>query len=135
VADVREVNAPALNALLKRDYVPVLAPLTHDGEGQLLNTNADTVASEVARVLAFDYKVRLIYCFEKNGVLTDENDPTSVIPHLDAELYRLYREQGVIRDGMIPKLDNAFAAIAAGVDEVVITSAAAINSGGGTVVR
>jgi acetylglutamate kinase len=135
VADVREVTTSALTYLLKRDYVPVLAPLSHDGYGNLLNTNADTVAAETARAMALNYRVRLIYCFEKRGVLTDENDDNSVIPELNRELYAQYREEGVINAGMIPKLDNAFRAIASGVNEIVITSAANINVGGGTHIK
>jgi acetylglutamate kinase len=135
VADIKEVNVSALIDLLGLGYVPVLAPLTHDGKGTLLNTNADTIASEVARGLAFDFNVRLIYCFEKKGVLMDEKDESSVIPDLDKELYQQYKESGIIKDGMIPKLDNAFQAIAAGVKEVVITSASHINVGGGTFIR
>jgi len=121
--------------LLRRDYVPVLAPLSHDGEGNLLNTNADTIAAETARVMAFHYRVRLIYCFEKRGVLLDENDENSVIRELDRNLYAQYREEGRIRAGMIPKLDNAFLAAASGVDEVIITSADNINIGGGTYIK
>jgi len=135
VADVKEVNAPVLIDLINNGFVPVIAPLSHDGNGTLLNTNADTIASEVARVLAFDFNVRLIYCFEKRGVLLDENDENSVISLLDKELYAQYREEGVIKEGMIPKIDNAFQALASGVKEVVITSANNISSGGGTFIR
>ncbi|MDR1764423.1 MAG: acetylglutamate kinase [Dysgonamonadaceae bacterium] len=135
VGDVKEVNAPVLNDLLNQGYTPVLAPISHDGNGNLLNTNADTIASEVARVLAFDFNVRLIFCFEKRGVLLDENDENSVIQFLDRDLYAQYKEEGRITAGMLPKLDNAFQAIASGVKEVVITSASHINTGGGTFIR
>jgi acetylglutamate kinase len=135
VGDVKEVNVLALSNLLNQDFVPVLAPLTHDGKGNLLNTNADTIAGETAKSLAFNFNVRLIFCFEKAGVLTDENDDNSVIPVLDKELFLQYKEEGIIQGGMIPKLENAFEALAAGVKEVVITQASEINSGKGTSVR
>jgi len=135
VGDVKEVNARILADLLNQGYTPVLAPLTHDGEGNLLNTNADTVAAETARALAYDFNVRLIYCFEKKGVLMNENDENSVIPTLDRELYQQYKEAGVIKDGMIPKLDNAFRALAAGVKEIIITSAAEMKTGKGTYIQ
>lgn len=130
--DVKWINASTLKELLNQDFVPVLAPLTHDGNGNMLNTNADTIAGEVAKGLAYDFHVRLIYCFEKKGVLKDENDDESVIPVLDRELYEEYKEQGIINGGMIPKLDNAFEALSFGVEEVVITKASEINKGRGT---
>ncbi|MDR1632568.1 MAG: acetylglutamate kinase [Dysgonamonadaceae bacterium] len=135
VGDIKTVNSRVLSDLLSQGFVPVLAPLTHDGNGNLLNTNADSIAAETAAALAYDFNVRLIYCFEKNGVLRNENDEKSVIPTLDRELYQQYKSEGVIKDGMIPKLDNAFRARAAGVQEIVITSAAGLNIGGGTYIR
>jgi len=135
VGDIKQVNARILADLLNQGYTPVLAPLTHDGEGNLLNTNADTIAAETARALAYDFNVRLIYCFEKKGVLMNENDESSVIPILDSELYQQYKDAGIIKDGMIPKLDNAFRALAAGVKEVIITSASGMNTGKGTYIR
>lgn len=135
VGDVKEVNIKALLEIINQGYVPVLAPLTHDGEGNLLNTNADTIAAEVACSLAGDFNVRLIYCFEKKGVLTDENDENSVIRNLDRELYQQYKEEGIIKAGMIPKLDNAFRAFASGVKEIIITSAAGMNTGKGTYIK
>jgi acetylglutamate kinase len=135
VGDVKEVNIRALTTLLKQNYVPVLAPITHDRRGRLLNTNADTIAGETAKALAFNFNVRLIYCFEKNGVLRDENDEESVIRILDKELFEQYKEEGIIKDGMIPKLENAFQAIAAGVKEVIITKASNINIGKGTFIQ
>jgi acetylglutamate kinase len=134
VGDVKEVNAPVLVELLNQNYVPVLSPLTHDGQGNLLNTNADTIAAETAKVLADSFKVRLIYCFEKKGVLRDEADEESVIPVITREEYLQYKEEGVISGGMIPKLDNAFEALAVGVKEVIITRAADINAGKGTLI-
>ncbi|MDR1682336.1 MAG: acetylglutamate kinase [Candidatus Symbiothrix sp.] len=135
VGDIREVNAPALKYLLEQNYLPVLAPITHDGKGQLLNTNADTIACEIAKALAYDFNVRLIYCFEKKGVLHDEKDENSVIPNLNKEQFLQYKEDGIIHAGMIPKLDNAFGAIAAGVKEVIITRASDIHSGNGTYIK
>jgi acetylglutamate kinase len=130
VGDIKEVNAPALAELLEQNYLPVLAPLTHDGCGQLLNTNADTIASETAKALVSHFNVRLIYCFEKKGVLFDEKDDDSVIPALDIETFEQYKKNGTIQAGMIPKLENAFQAISAGVKEVIITRATELNTGG-----
>ena len=135
VGDVKEVNANALFDLLSQGISPVLAPITHDGKGNLLNTNADTIAGETAKALAYNHQVRLIYCFEKPGVLMDEKDDTSIIPNLNQELYKEYKEQGIITGGMIPKIDNAFDALSAGVKEVIITQAKAINTGKGTFIR
>jgi len=135
VGDVKKVNVPALSDLLNQSFVPILAPLAHDGNGNLLNINADTIAGETAKGLAFNFNVRLIFCFEKTGVLMDENDDSSVIPDLDKELFLQYKEEGIIRGGMLPKLENAFEALAAGVKEVIITQASEINSGKGTTIR
>jgi acetylglutamate kinase len=133
--DVKEVNVATLSAILKQHAVPVLSPLTHDGEGCLLNTNADTIASETAKALAGIFDVTLIYCFEKSGVLRDEQDETSVIPHIDRAMFERYKAEGVIRGGMIPKLENAFRAVDAGVKKVLITRASEINSHSGTLIR
>ncbi|GHT60316.1 acetylglutamate kinase [Bacteroidia bacterium] len=135
VGDIKDVNYKVLSELLNQSYTPVLAPLTHDGEGNLLNTNADTIAAETARALAYNFNVRLIYCFEKKGVLMDENDENSVIQNLNLELYQQYKEEGIIKGGMIPKLDNAFRALASGVREIIITSAAEMNTGKGTYIQ
>ncbi|MDR1646044.1 MAG: acetylglutamate kinase [Tannerellaceae bacterium] len=132
VGDVKEVNATLLIALIRQGIVPVLAPLTHDKQGRLLNTNADTIAGEAAKALAGHFDVTLVYCFEKKGVLLDENDDESVIERLDRATFREYVKQGIIRGGMIPKLENAFEAIDAGVKRVIITKASAIHSGAGT---
>jgi acetylglutamate kinase len=132
VGDVKEVNAGLLADLISRDIVPVLAPLTHDKRGNLLNTNADTIASEAAKALARYFDVTLIYCFEKKGVLRDEHDDDSVIPEIDKELFTRYVADGVIQGGMIPKLENAFEAIDAGVSQVIITKADAIDGNSGT---
>jgi acetylglutamate kinase len=132
VGDVKEVNAGWLASLLRQNAVPVLAPLTHDRLGHLLNTNADTIAGETAKALATFFDVTLVFCFEKKGVLSDENDDESLIAELDRELFRHYVEQGIIQGGMIPKLENAFEAIDAGVKHVVITQASAIHTQSGT---
>jgi len=132
VGDVRFVNAEALIEILKQNVVPVMSSITHDGAGNLLNTNADTIAGEVAKSLSYDYDVTLIYCFEKKGVLKDENDDNSVIPEIDKELFKQYVEEGIINGGMIPKLENAFQALESGVKTVIITEASEICSGKGT---
>ena len=132
VGDVKEVNADLLATLIKQGIVPVLAPLTHDKKGNMLNTNADTIAGEAAKALAKHFDVTLMFCFEKKGVLLDENDDDSVIPELSREELQHYVEEGVIQGGMIPKLENAFQAIDAGVKEVIITKASEIEKGNGT---
>ena len=135
VGDVKQVNAEALVSLISHGVVPVMAPLTHDGEGNMLNTNADTIAGETAKALAEAFDVTLVYCFEKKGVLRDENDDDSVIPVITPELFREYVAQGVILGGMIPKLENSFSAVEAGVSQVVITSSSAIDGNAGTVIK
>ncbi|MDR2120337.1 MAG: acetylglutamate kinase [Tannerella sp.] len=135
VGDVKEVNASLLTMLLKQHVVPVLSPLTHDGKGLLLNTNADTIAFETAKALSKAFDVTLIYCFEKSGVLRNEQDETSVIPCIDKALFQRYKTEGVIRGGMIPKLENAILAIDAGVKKVLITNASEINGNKGTLIR
>lgn len=132
VGDVKEVNAVILADLIALDVVPVLAPLTHDKLGNLLNTNADTIAGEAAKALADYFEVSLMFCFEKKGVLKDENDNDSVIPELTPSLFKKYVQSGVIQGGMIPKLENAFEALNAGVKKVIITRADLIANDGGT---
>ena len=124
------IQADRLTGLLTADLVPVIAPLTHDGAGMLLNTNADTIASSVAIALAKSFCVELVYCFEKEGVLRNPEDDSSVIDFLDEALYSRYKDEGVITAGMIPKLDNAFAALRAGVDQIRICSPNGIQQGG-----
>lgn len=132
VGDVKQVNAALLADLICKGIIPVMAPLTHDGEGNMLNTNADTIAGETAKALASLFDVTLVFCFEKKGVLRNENNDDSVIPHITPDEFKQYVAEGVIQGGMIPKLENAFEAIASGVSEVIITSAAAIGEEGGT---
>ena len=122
------VNAGLLQQLLSAGLLPVLCPIIHDGQGQLLNTNADTIASAVAVALAGAYTVKLHYCFEKNGVLRDVADEQSVIPQIDAASYADLKQQGIIADGMLPKLENAFAALQQGVSEVIIGHARNIGN-------
>ncbi|MBP6064554.1 acetylglutamate kinase [Bacteroides sp.] len=135
VGDVKQVDASLLSDLIKKGVVPVMAPLTHDGEGHLLNTNADTIAGETAKALAALFDVTLVFCFEKKGVLRNENDEDSVISSISPAEFQQYVAEGVIQGGMIPKLENAFESIRAGVSEVVITLASAINDNGGTRIK
>ncbi|MFV0587278.1 acetylglutamate kinase [Bacteroides reticulotermitis] len=135
VGDVKEVDATLLADLIRKGVVPVMAPLTHDGQGNMLNTNADTIAGETAKALAALFDVTLVYCFEKKGVLRDEADDDSVIPQITRAEFEQYVADGVIQGGMIPKLENSFEAINAGVSEVVITLASAINSPEGTRIK
>jgi acetylglutamate kinase len=128
VGDVKEVNSQALATLIRAGVVPVIAPLTHDGKGSMLNTNADTMAGETAKGLANEFDVQLVYCFEKAGVLRDENDDDSVIGLVDRDIYTQLRNDGIVVGGMIPKLDNAFEAIDAGVSEVIITKASSLDN-------
>ena len=125
VGDVKSdgVNSDLLNALLNVGLIPVLTPLTHDGHGYMLNTNADTIAQEVAQAMSVRYKVELIYCFEKKGVLKNTSDETSVIRNIDAANFNELVASGIINNGMIPKLENAFTAIQKGVQKVIIGSA------------
>jgi len=115
-----KVNAKFLVELLAMGSLPVIAPITADSKGQLLNTNADTIASALAVALAPHYEVNLIYCFEKKGVLLDVNKDDSVIREIDEKRFAELKSQGIIDKGMLPKLDNAFAALAQGVERVLI---------------
>ena len=136
VGDVEKVNADLLGNLIRQGVVPVMAPLTHDGQGSMLNTNADTIAGETAKALAELFDVTLVFCFEKKGVLRDADDEDSVIPVITPELFREYVDKGIIQGGMIPKLENSFSAIDAGVSQVVITLASAIHQpGSGTLIK
>lgn len=132
VGDVKEVNADVLASLIQQGIVPVLAPLTHDKQGHMLNTNADTIAGEAAKALVKYFDVTLMFCFEKKGVLLNEDDDESVIPEIDRASFQKYVAEGIIQGGMIPKLENAFQAIDAGVKEVIITQASEIHKHTGT---
>lgn len=136
VGDVKQVNAELLADLIAKGIVPVMAPLTHDGMGHLLNTNADTIAGETAKALARHFDVTLVFCFEKRGVLRDEHDDDSVIPSIDRSLFAQLTAEGIIQGGMIPKVENSLQAVEAGVSQVIITQADALGQPGeGTVVR
>ncbi len=121
--DIDEINTALLHELIQNNYAIVIAPVTHDGKGQLLNTNADTIAQETAKALSRIYEVDLIYSFEKSGVLLDVNNESSVISTLSTSSYQQLKADGKIFAGMIPKLDNAFAALAGGVQKVIIGKA------------
>ena len=125
VGDIQnsKLKAESLKVLLDNDFVPVFAPLTHDEEGHILNTNADTIASSLAVALSTFYDVRLIYCFEKNGVLENVDDDNSVITNMNKEKYKQLLDEQKLFAGILPKIDNAFAAIDAGVKEVLIGDA------------
>lgn len=122
VGDVESspLKVESFELLLKAGFSLVLAPLTHDGKGQILNTNADTIASSIAVALSKLYDVRLIYCFEKKGVLENMNDENSAIPLITKQIYQQLKNENKIFDGILPKIDNAFAAIYSGVKEVLI---------------
>ena len=127
VGDIDSVNTDLLLQLLSSNTKLVVAPITHDGKGQLLNTNADTIAQSLATALATKYNVRLIYGFEKEGVLKDINEPSSVIARMDPSIYATLKDQKIIFEGMIPKIDNAFEALDKGVASVIIGKAEKMN--------
>lgn len=133
--DLTKVNSIFLERLLGGGSVPVFCAICHDGEGTLLNCNADSVAGAVARGASRIAPVRLTYCFEKAGVMTDPDDESTVIPLVTPSLFESMKAQGVVAGGMIPKLQNALECAAAGVDEVRICKAGALLAGGGTIVR
>lgn len=136
--DVDEVNAEFMQSLLEQAISPVLAPITHDNNGQLLNTNADTIAQETGKTLSKFYDVHLVYSFEKSGVLLDAEDESSVISLVNKAKYQDLKEKGLVFAGMIPKLDNAFSALQSGVKKVIIGNAenltALVNGSAGTTI-
>ncbi len=132
VGDIMGVNTSELRLLLNEEVVPVMAPITHDGRGQLLNTNADTIAADLAIELSNYFTVNLFYCFEKKGVLQNANDENSVISELSFDRFRILQEEGVITEGMIPKLENGFSAMKNGVSQVLITNPNLISMARGT---
>jgi len=134
VGDVERVDGDKLRTLIEAGIVPVMAPLTHDGQGTMLNTNADTIASETAKSLAKYYDVTLIYCFEKRGVLLNPDDEDSVIPTITRQDFECYVADGIVAGGMLPKIENALAAVDAGVSRVNITLATAIDGKHGTLI-
>ena len=134
VGDVDKADGARLQQVIEQGITPIMAPLTHDGAGNILNTNADTIAAETAKALAPYYDVTLIFCFEKAGVLADANDDSSVIPTINHDDFSRYVADGTISGGMIPKIENALAAVDAGVERVIITLANAIDGKHGTVI-
>lgn len=135
VGDVDYADGQRLRQLIDQGLTPVMAPLTHNGQGDILNTNADTIAATVAKALAPFYNVTLAYCFEKPGVLASPDDDQSVIPVITPQLFTSLVADGTIAGGMIPKIENAIDAISQGVSQVLITKADAIGENKGTVVR
>ena len=135
VGDVDNVAGLTLARLIEEGVTPVMAPLTHDGQGHILNTNADTIASETAKALAPYYDVTLIFSFEKKGVLRNPDDDDSVIPTITREDFVKYKADGTISGGMLPKIENALSAIDAGVERVIITLATAIDGNHGTIIK
>lgn len=138
VGDVDAINTDLISSLLEKNIAVVFAPITHDQQGQLLNTNADTIAQEIAKGMSDLYDVQLIYSFEKRGVLLDANDDATVISEIKPSYYQQLKSKNKIFAGMIPKLDNAFAALNSGVGKVIIGKAEnlkeLINGSSGTTI-
>lgn len=128
VGDVKRVNTKAINALLDNDITPVFCAITHDANGQLLNTNADTIASELAIGLSRHYKTELYYCFEKDGVLLSVDDDNSVIDFMDTGTYETLKIRDTFTDGMLPKLENCFHALHEGVSKVIVGNPSVISN-------
>jgi acetylglutamate kinase len=118
VGDVKEVDNKSINRLLQSQFTPVFCAITHDCKGQLLNTNADTITSQLAIGMSEIYETSIYYCFELNGVLKDINDKNSVVKHIDSKLYKELLDEGIIADGMLPKLENCFEALNNGVKTI-----------------
>ena len=135
VGDVKRVDGKRLKQLIDSDVVPVMAPLTHDGAGHILNTNADTIAGETAKALAEYYDVTLVHCLEKKGVFGDSTNGGYVLSHYTGDSFVKLVADGIVQGGMIPKLENAFEAINAGVGEVIITSSTNISGSQGTHIK
>ena len=135
VGDVDKANGQMLSKLIEEGITPVMAPLTHDGQGNILNTNADTIASETAKALAPYYDVTLIFSFEKKGVLRNPDDDDSVIPVITHADFIKYKVDGTISGGMLPKIENALGAIDSGVSRVIITLATALDGQSGTIIQ
>ena len=133
--DPNKVNSSFISQLLESDIIPVFCAITHDENGSLLNTNADTIAYSVATGLSKIYNTSLYYCFEKEGVLKDINNPDSLIATMSFEECEVYKENGIIVDGMIPKMDNSFKAIRNGVSEVIILHANNLLTRKGTILK
>ncbi|WP_194766736.1 acetylglutamate kinase [Tamlana sp. I1] len=128
VGDVKKVNAEGINKLIQADFTPVFCAITHDENGQLFNTNADTIASELAIGLSKLFQVELYYCFEKNGVLRSVEDDDSVIEDINSKTYASLKAEGIIADGMLPKLENCYHALTQGVSKVIIGNPSVISN-------
>jgi len=128
VGDVKEVEGATIKGFMDLGITPVFCAVTHDKKGQLLNTNADTIASSIATAMTDFYQVSLFYCFELKGVLRDINDKDSVIEHINLDIYENLRDEKVIADGMLPKLQNCFEALEKNVDKVHIGNAEFIKN-------
>lgn len=135
VGDVDHVDGQRLSDLIESGITPVMAPLTHDGEGHILNTNADTIAAETAKALAPFYETTLIFSFEKKGVMSNPDDDNSIIPVITHDDFEHLKENGTIAGGMIPKIENALSSVDAGVSKVIITLATAIDGKHGTIIK
>lgn len=133
--ETADINTEKLQWLINGGVVPIFCALTHDKEGQILNTNADTLASGIASAMATSFQVSLEYCFEKTGVLEDPNDDESYITSLTLNKMNEFYEKGIITEGMIPKLKNGFDAVKSGVNEVIIKSANSLNQSIGTILK
>lgn len=127
VGDVEDANNDAITSLLEAGFVPVFCAMTHDGKGQLLNTNADTIASEIAIAMSGSYQTTLYYCFEKKGVLRNIKDENSVVEHLNTHSYKELLDKKIIADGMLPKLENCFHALHKNVEKVCIGDISMLN--------
>ena len=134
VGEIEKVNAKTFEALLAAGMTPVVCAINHDGCGTLLNTNADTIASGIATAMSGTYPTELVMCFEKDGVLMDKDDNSSVIERIDKPLFEKLKAEGKVNAGMLPKLKNAFDAIDAGVKKVVIKNSARLSDDSGTVI-
>lgn len=120
VGDIDFINSEAIHKIIKTQWTPVFCAISHNKKGQLLNTNADTIASEIAIAMSKTHETTLYYCFEKNGVLMDVNNDASVVKHIDSKVYKELLSNGIIADGMLPKLENCFNALQKGVSKVCI---------------
>lgn len=128
VGDIKKVNANLIHLFLSNNMTPVFSAICHDGNGQLLNTNADTIASEIAIAMSDEYETELIYCFDKQGVLANVNDSNSIIKHINKKSYQELKINKTIHEGMLPKMENCFHALSNNVSKVIIGNAQVINN-------
>lgn len=127
VGDIEAINVDFIGSLLKQDIIPVFSAISYSEEGEILNTNADSVAAEISKAMSRDYETELYYCFEKKGVLANAEDDESVIQFLDREKYQQLLEEKVISDGMLPKLHNCFQALENGVSRIFLGNSASLQ--------